>query len=113
MTSLSKVLKLKSDGAEGSRFLTEIPQDWTNGRTTFEGLLAAIGIRGLQSVSQGRPLRSFLMDCLSPTLPGELNILIDVLRVGRTLLHARATLSQAGKTRALLLGTFGEARHTK
>jgi acyl-CoA thioesterase len=56
---------------------------------------------------------SFLMDCLSPTLPGELDVQVDVLRVGRTLLHARATLSQAGQTRALLLGTFGDARETK
>lgn len=113
MTPLSKVLRLKPDGPEGLGFVTEIPQDWTQGRTTFGGLLAAIAIRGLQSVSQGRPMRSFLMDCLAPTLPGELNIHVDVLRVGRSLLHARATLSQQGQTRALLLGTFGESRETK
>ena len=115
MTPLSKVLRLKADGQEGSqaRFIAEIPQDWTQGRTTFEGLLAAVAIRGLQHVAQGRPMRSFLMDCLSPTVPGELNIQVDVLRVGRTLLHARATLSQEGQTRALLLGTFGNGRESK
>lgn len=110
MTPLSKVLKLKSDG---QGFVAEIPQDWTQGRTTFGGLLAAVAIRGLQTVADGRPMRSFLMDCLAPTVPGELNVQIDLLRAGRTLLHARATLSQAGQTCALLLGTFGHARETK
>jgi acyl-CoA thioesterase len=110
MTPLSKVLRLKTDGPG---FVTEIPQDWTQGRTTFGGLLAAVAIRGLQTASQGRPLRSFLMDCVSPTVPGELNVQVEVLRVGRSLLHTRATLSQAGETRALLLGTFGHPRDSK
>lgn len=110
MTPLSKVLRLKSDGPG---FLTEIPQDWTQGRTTFGGLLAAVAIRGLQTVSQGRPMRSFVMDCVSPTSPGELTTQLEVLRVGRSLLHARATLLQQGQTRAVLLATFGNARESK
>lgn len=110
MTPLSKVLKLKSDGPG---FLTEIPQDWTQGRTTFGGLLAAVAIRGLQTGAQGRPLRSFLMDYVSPTAPGPLTVEVEVLRVGRSLLHTRATLAQEGQMRAVLLGAFGEARDTK
>jgi acyl-CoA thioesterase len=110
MTPLSKVLKLKSDGPD---FVAEIPQDWTQGRTTFGGLLAAVAIRGLQTAAQGRPLRSFLMDCVAPTLPGELRVQVEVLRVGRSLSHARATLSQENQTRAVLLATFGNARDTK
>jgi acyl-CoA thioesterase len=110
MTPLSKVLKLKSDGPG---FSTEIPQDWTQGRTTFGGLLAAVAIRGLQTAAQGRPLRSFLMDYLSPTVPGALDVEVETLRVGRSLLHTRATLRQAGQTRAVLLGAFGDARETK
>jgi acyl-CoA thioesterase len=110
MTALSKVLKLKADGPG---FVAEIPQDWTQGRTTFGGLLAAVAIRGLQTASQGRPLRSFLMDCIAPTAPGALNVEVDVLRVGRSLLHTRATLVQAGQTCAVLLATFGNERDTK
>src|ERR1700761_3731589 len=102
MTPLSKVLRLKSNGPEGLTFVAEIPQDWTQGRTTFGGLLAAVAIRGLQTVAQGRSMRSFLMDCLAPTVPGALDVQVEVLRVGRSLLHARATLSQEGQTRALL-----------
>jgi acyl-CoA thioesterase len=75
--------------------------------------LAAVAIRGLQTAAQGRPLRSFLMDCVAPTAPGELNVEVEVLRVGRSLLHTRATLVQEGETRAVLLATFGNARDTK
>lgn len=110
MTPLSKVLKLKPDGPG---FLAEIPQDWTQGRTTFGGLLAAVAIRGLQTAAQGRPLRSFLMDYLAPTTPGALNVMVETLRVGRSLLHTRATLLQEGQTRAVLLGAFGDARDSK
>jgi acyl-CoA thioesterase len=53
------------------------------------------------------------MDYLSPTVPGALHVEVEVLRVGRSLLHMRATLKQQEQTRAVLLGAFGEARDTK
>lgn len=114
MTPLSKVLRLKQD-APGSvaGFSTEIPQDWAQGRTTFGGLLAAIAIRALQPCAQGRPMRSFIMDCVSSTLPGEVRVIPEVLRVGSTLLHTRATLLQQGKVCAVLQGTFGDSRTSK
>lgn len=110
MTPLSKVLRLKPNGPG---FTTEIPQDWTQGRTTFGGLLAAIAIRGLQSSAQGRTLRSFVMDFVTPTSPGEISVALEVLRVGKTLLHARATLLQRQQVCAILLGAFGDARPSK
>lgn len=110
MTPLSKVLRLTPDGLG---FTTEIPQDWMQGRTTFGGLLAAIAIRGLQNAAQGRSLRSFLMNFVTPIQPGEVLVQLEVLRVGKTLLHARAQLVQRGQVCAILLGTFGAARDSK
>jgi acyl-CoA thioesterase len=110
MTPLSKVLRLKADGPS---LTTEIPQDWLQGRSTFGGLLAAIAIRGLQTPAQGRTMRSFIMDCIRPTVAGPLEVEVETLRVGRSMLHARATLRQAGETCAILLGTFGNARPSK
>jgi len=114
MTPLSKVLRLKPEGPGPSvGFTTEIPQDWAQGRTTFGGLLAATAIRALQPSAQGRPMRSFVMDCVRSTLPGELRVIPEVLRVGSTLLHTRATLLQQGEVCAVLQGTFGDARASK
>jgi acyl-CoA thioesterase len=50
------------------------------------------------------------MDCIGPAAPGVLDVSVEVLRAGKSLSHARATLSQAGATCAILLGTFGQAR---
>ena len=109
-TPLHKVLKLRADAAQPARLIAEIPADWSQGRSAFGGLLAAIAIRGLQGAAQGRPLRSFVMDCVEPAGPGELTVDIDVLRIDKSLLHARATLAQAGHVCAVLLGAFGEGR---
>jgi acyl-CoA thioesterase len=110
-TPLHKVLKLRAEAARPSTFTTEIPADWSQGRATFGGLLAAIAIRGLQSVVPGRPLRSFIMDCLAPVGPGEITVEVALLQVSKSLTHARATLSQADHACAVLLGVFGDT-HT-
>jgi acyl-CoA thioesterase len=97
MTPLSSVLALQpSDGG----FITELPTDWGQGRTTFGGLIAAIALRALHwHVAEGRPVRSFLMDCMAPAVPGTLQIAIEVLRVGKSLLHARDALARGDRTR--------------
>jgi acyl-CoA thioesterase len=106
-TPLHKVLKLRADAARPRAFATDIPPDWSQGRATFAGLLAAIAIRGLQSSVQGKPLRSFVMDCLAPATPGELSIEVELLCTSKSLAHARATLSQGDHACAVLMGTFG------
>jgi len=106
LTALSRVLALKQHDGVAS---TYIPADWTQGRTTFGGLLAAIAIRALQAdIPEERALRSFSMDCVAPAGVGPLDVSTEVLRVGKSLSHARATLSQDGKTCAVLLGVFGQ-----
>jgi len=51
------------------------------------------------------------MDCLAPVGPGEISVEVGLLQVGKSLTHARATLSQADHACAVLLGAFGET-HT-
>jgi acyl-CoA thioesterase len=104
------VLRLRADPARPGCSSAEIPTDWSQGRTTFGGLLAAIAIRGLQGVAEGRALRSFVMDCAAPAGPGEVSVEVEVLRTGKSLMHARANLSQEGTICAVLLATFGESR---
>ncbi|MEY4582084.1 MAG: hypothetical protein RL701_6787 [Pseudomonadota bacterium] len=105
-TPLSTVLALQ---ARGDAFITAIPADWTQGRTTFGGLLAAVAIRATQHGAAGeRRLRSFVMDCIGPAGPGELSVITDELRAGKSLSHVRATLSQDGKVCAVVLAVFGQ-----
>jgi acyl-CoA hydrolase len=49
------------------------------------------------------------MDCIAPAGVGPLVVTTEVLRVGKSLSHVRATLSQHGKTCAIVLGAFGQA----
>ncbi|MET0386128.1 MAG: thioesterase family protein [Polyangiales bacterium] len=108
LTPLAQVLSLRSSGAV---FKTEIPGDWTQGRTTFGGLLAAIAIRALEAGhAEGRPLCSFVMDCIGPAAAGGIEVHTELLRAGKSLSHVRATLLQDGKLCAALIGAFGLPR---
>jgi acyl-CoA thioesterase len=107
-SSLSTVLQLRADGTQ---FHATIPADWAQGRATFGGLVAALGIRALShGLGSEHVLRSFVIDFAGPVEPGEVSLAVQHLRAGRSLLHAQVQLVQAGETRAVLVGAFGTTR---
>jgi acyl-CoA thioesterase len=107
LTPLSSALALHPDGA---RYLAQIAPDWGQGRATFGGLIGALGVRAMQRVSEGRPLRSFTMNFVAPAGPGELAIEVEQLRAGRALISAQARLIQDQQVVAVISGAFGDAR---
>lgn len=108
ITPLSAILTLRPSEAG---LVTELPADWGQGRTTFGGLLGAIAARALHwHASEGRPMRSFSMECMAPAAPGPVKIDVDVLRIGKSVVHARATLSQDTGVCAVVFCTFGKPR---
>ncbi|HEY2734401.1 MAG TPA: thioesterase family protein [Polyangiales bacterium] len=110
LTSLSTALQLRGSAP---RFEASIPEDWAQGRATFGGLIAALGIRALaRTVDAQHSLRSFVIDFAGPTEPGEVQIEVEPLRAGRSLTHSRGRLSQAGQVRAEIVGAFGATRAT-
>lgn len=111
-TPLSTALQLRADEHHAGRQLAQITSDWGQGRATFGGLVAALGIRALDGVNQGRSLRALSVTFCAPAEAGELAIDVELLRSGRALLHAQARLVQDGQVRAVIIGAYGDARES-
>jgi acyl-CoA thioesterase len=109
-TPLSAALSLRQDAATPNRLFATVSPDWAQGRATFGGLLAALGVRALGRLNQGRPLRAFSMSFCAPAAPGDVAIDIELLRSGRSLLHAQARIFQGSQTCAVLVGAYGDSR---
>jgi acyl-CoA thioesterase len=110
ITPLSAALELRETAATPHRAFATISPDWAQGRATYGGLVAALCVRALARLKQDRPLRGFSMNFCAPAAPGDVQIDVELLRSGRSLLHAQARLSQDGQTCAVLVGAYGGAR---
>jgi len=90
-----------------------IGEDWSQGRATFGGMVAALGNEAMRRlVPADRKLRGLDTTFVGPALAGEVSIDAEVLRVGRAVTIARATLWSDGKIAATLTGIYGMARAT-
>jgi acyl-CoA thioesterase len=90
-----------------------IGEDWSQGRATFGGMVAALGNEAMRRlVPADRELRGLDTTFVGPALAGEVSIDAEVLRVGRAVTIARARLWSDGKIAATLTGTYGMARAT-
>lgn len=80
------------------RYDVVVPPDWTQGRTAFGGLAAAMLIRAVEALpaAAGVPIRSVDTAFIGPLPPGPATIAAEVLRRGKYLTHARAELTAAG-----------------
>jgi hypothetical protein len=111
-TSFSAVLD-SATVADGS-LSANVPDIWTQGRTVFGGLQAALGLRAMRSlVSHDVPLRVLQATFAAPLPPGEVHCGAHVLRTGRSASQVEARLGPAhDETTAVLLGVFGEHRES-
>jgi acyl-CoA thioesterase len=90
-----------------------IGEDWSQGRATFGGVVAALGNEAMRRlVPADRELRELDTIFIGPTLAGAVRIEAEVLRVGRTVTIASARLWSADKISATLTGIYGAARST-
>jgi acyl-CoA thioesterase len=88
-----------------------IGEDWSQGRATFGGMVAALGNEAMRRlVPADRPLRGLETIFVGPTLPGAVRIEAEILRVGRLVTIAGARLWSADKIAATLTGIYGAAR---
>jgi acyl-coenzyme A thioesterase PaaI-like protein len=90
----------------------EVPEDWTQGRTTFGGLQAAIALAAMRSVAPAAPLRSLQATFLAPVPGGTVRARARVLRSGKSATHVEGRLVDGDETLALLVGVFGQARES-
>jgi acyl-CoA thioesterase len=90
-----------------------IGEDWSQGRATFGGMVAALGNEAMRRlVPADRELRGLETTFVGPALAGEVGMDAEVLRVGKAVSIARARLWSDGKIAATLTGIYGTARAT-
>jgi acyl-CoA thioesterase len=90
-----------------------IGEDWSQGRATFGGMVAALGNEAMRRlVPADRELRGLETTFVGPALAGEVRIEAEVLRVGKAVTIASARLWSDGKIAATLTGVYGSARAT-
>jgi len=88
-----------------------IGEDWSQGRATFGGMVAALGNEAMRRlVPMDRALRGLDTTFVGPALAGEVTMDAEILRVGKAVTIARARLWSDGKIAATLTGVYGAAR---
>jgi len=91
--------------------IVDVPADWAQGRGTFGGLVAALGLRAMRPVvAADRPPVSIQSSFLGPLAPGAVAITVRVLREGGSTSYVEARLSQEGAERAVVQATFAKKR---
>jgi acyl-CoA thioesterase len=97
----------------GTGWKADIGEDWSQGRATFGGLVAALGNEAMRRhVAPERPLRGLNITFAGPVAPGVVDIGVQVLRVGRAATIAHANLSSGNVIAATMTGVYGSARNT-
>jgi acyl-CoA thioesterase len=90
-----------------------IGEDWSQGRATFGGVVAALGNEAMRRlVPADRALRGLETTFVGPVMAGEVRIAAEILRVGKGVTVAHARLWSDDKIAAALTGVYGAARAT-
>ena len=92
-----------------------IPKDWTQGRTAFGGLSAAMTYEAMASkLTDKRELRSFTTNFVGPLNTEQpFSIEVTVLRQGKNATQIEGKAMQNGNVCVLCLAVFAVARTTK
>lgn len=89
-----------------------IPQDWTQGRACYGGLMAALLYEAMrQHVSPERSVRSLALTFVAPAQAEEpISFAIEVLREGKGVSSLLGRATQGGQVVTLMQGSFGAPR---
>lgn len=109
MQSFGDVVAWASDGPEA--WVGEVPREWMQGRASFGGIVAAVGMRALRaSLGDGRVPRSIHTSFFGPLGPGSARVTAEIVRRGRFVTHGRAELRQGDELQAQVTATFADDR---
>ena len=88
-----------------------IGEDWSQGRATFGGMIAALGNEAMRRLGpRERNLRGLDTTFVGPAAAGQVRIDTQVLRVGKAVTVAYARLSSNGNVAATMTGIYGAPR---
>ncbi len=95
------------------RFEGMVPERWSQGRASYGGIVAAVGVRcTLSTIGPERRLRSAMITFVGPLAAAPAVAVVEILREGRTLTQAMTRIEQDGSTRAIIVSAFGAPRDT-
>ena len=107
VSAVDSVVDSAAGSAGAGRYGAEIHPGWDIGGNANGGYLMAIAGRAM-ATEIGRPPLTLTAHYLRPGQAGPCEIDVHVVRSGRRLATARATMSVDGKPILELLGTFGD-----
>ena len=91
-----------------------IGEDWSQGRATFGGVVAALGNEAMRRlVPADRSLRGLDTTFIGPAFAGDVRIQAEILRIGKGVTVAYARLLSEGKIAATATGIYGGARQSE
>ena len=114
-TSIMKFSEILSSMvlSEGA-WRAEVPEPWSQGRTVFGGLQAALMLRAMRSVlPRAVPLRVFQVAFVAPVLPGVVRVKTRLLRTGKSVTQIEARIVTGDTSAALAVGIFGATRPSR
>jgi acyl-coenzyme A thioesterase PaaI-like protein len=111
LTQIVAALRVEEPGVHA----VEVSDDWTQGRTLFGGLQAALLVRAMRSqlpaADAQLALRSLQVTFVAPVFAGRLRIRSRLLRTGKSAVHCEARIESAdGHTECLAVAVFGRSR---
>jgi len=114
-TPLASLLAARTRFEGGVRF--EVPADWLQGRTSFGGLISVMALQAMRDVAGSAwpgnvKLRALQASFIGPVAQGPVEVVVNLLREGKSVRQVQALVQQSGQTAALLLGVFGSERET-
>lgn len=90
-----------------------VPEKWGQGRATFGGLVAAMMYEKIpKDVSADRAIKSITLSFVAPVAPGNLDIMVKILRAGKAATQVQVTAYQGDAVCAVMLASFGGARES-
>lgn len=98
---------------DSSTHRVTIPEKWGQGRATFGGMVAAAMYEKIvPQVAPGRPVRSLMVSFVAPVAPGEMEVMVKVLREGKAATQVQAMGYQNDQVCAVVLASFGGDRES-
>ena len=117
LTPLHALLASRTVAPDRRTVAFDVPADWSQGRTTFGGLVATLAVQAMRDLAGAAwdpsvTLRALQASFIGPVAPGPVAVAVTVLREGRHVRQVQALVQQQGQTAAHLLGVFGSPRET-
>lgn len=106
---MSEVLAAIRPTTDG--FWASVPDTWTQGRTLFGGMQAALLVRAMRSQLEADiPLRSLQTTFVAPVAPGTVDMRVRILRRGKSATHVEAQILDGAQVACTAVAVFGRSR---